>query len=96
MSPLQLASFYAKSAIDFKGDQVLEVISKLGPKTLVGEIVGTCNKNNIASPATTHKKLTELEARGFVTSRVPSSDYRCREVSITKRGTERLQNWGKM
>lgn len=95
MSPLQLARFYAKSPIDLKGDQVLETISKLGPGSpLVGEVVTTCHMSNISSPATTYKKLDELETLGLIGSRTPN-DARCRQVFITEQGRKRLQAWGK-
>lgn len=95
LSPVALADFYQKSPVDLKADQVLEVVSKLGPCAMVGLIVDTCHATHICSPATTHKKLNELETLGLITSRIPY-DARCRELNITKRGRERLQTWGKL
>lgn len=95
INPVALADYYAKSPVDLKADQVLEVVSKLGPCVTVGIVIDTCHATNICSPATTHKKLNELEVLGLITSRVPH-DARCRELSITKRGRERLQTWGRL
>lgn len=94
MKPLSLAAFYNKKGLDLTCDQILELINDLGPQALIGPVVSIAHSRGISSQATTFKKMKALEVYGLIKTLVDKKDNRCRRVSITKAGLDRLKGWG--
>ena len=95
ITPMSLRDFYKQHGHDLTCDQLLEMIKQLGPGITVGKVINIALAEDISSPATTFKKLKELESAELIKSEIPPNDTRCRQLAITEKGLSRLKEWGK-
>jgi DNA-binding MarR family transcriptional regulator len=94
MKPQDLLNYYKDSSLDLTADQVLQELINLGP-TAVQPVIMACEAKKISSPATTYKKIDELEASGMIYKGVDPKDSRIRILSVCVKGEERIKKWGK-
>jgi DNA-binding MarR family transcriptional regulator len=94
MKPQSLIKYYKNNFLDLIADQVLQEVVLKEPTT-VQKIVNSCLEKGISSPATTHKKLSELKKADLIQKHLDLKDQRISIVQATEEGRVRLKKWGK-
>ena len=95
MRPLKILQLQKEHALDFVADCVLDLLSDFPKATATQTIVDECAKDKVSSPATTHKKLTQLKKIGFVdvVKHPDDKDGRKCYIKLSSKGMEYLTNW---
>lgn len=94
MTPKQAFRFMQSNKIDFKEAMLLEQMSTYPKEILTQRLVIDALRENISSPATTHKYLAKLKRRKYVKEiQVKDQDGRCHFIVITDAGRDLIKEW---
>ena len=94
MTPKQTFRFMKDKNLDFKELMLLEQMTTYPKEVLTQQLVNDAMKENISSPATTHKYVAKLKRRRLIKDvHVKDQDARCHYIAVTDAGISLIKEW---